>query len=631
MKKKIAVCANGWSPEVLAKAMEGFEEYADTKDLDIYVFMSFASYSEQRQTMQGELNVYNLCELSDYDGIIVFSNLLNSDETAKEICMAAKEQGVPVVSIGMEFDGVTSLCVDNAEGMRELVTHLIEVHGVKRVFYMGGTETHVDSNERLRITREVLREHGLDLPDENVEYGKWANRRTVEALSRMLEKCTELPDAIICANDIMALAVTTELDKRGIRVPDDVIVTGFDKIENAEIFYPAISTVKQDYKYVARKACELIYGHISGETAQIKVHTKAVICESCGCSPLECVKRRMMYCKHSFQRNTDNNMLEQNERRMRNCLSEVSDFREMRDKLRNHYLEHHEFEGSAFYIVFNGEYLDKVSADEKELLAENLSGDLEVLVALRDGEILDVEHVDARKLIPAYEKKDGERHVFYILPLHYYQYNYGYAVFTDKPYVLNDSMMFPYVEKLQQSVRLLRANLRLQQIYDKDALTGVYNRMGYENKALPLYQASLENKTPMSVMFIDINYMKHINDMYGHDEGDNAIKIVASSISERLLEEWIAVRYGGDEFIVIVPDCDETMAAQVKTDIEKDLQGRCAKRQLPYELTASIGYVTTDPVGRADATLEEYVKEADDLMYKIKKEMHEKDKGGPNA
>ncbi|MCR4584082.1 MAG: GGDEF domain-containing protein [Lachnospiraceae bacterium] len=628
MKKKIAVCANGWSPDVLAKAMEGFMEYAGTRDFDIYVFLSFASYSVHRHTMQGELNVYNLCELSDYDGVIVFSNLLNSDETAKEICTAARDKGVPVISIGMEFEGVTSLCVDNDAGMRELVTHLVEEHGVKSIFYMGGTETHVDSNDRLRITREVLEKHGISLSDKQIGYGKWSNRRTVDALKGLLAANDELPDAIICANDIMALAVCTELEKRGASVPDDVLVTGFDDIAGANIFYPALTTVKQDYAYVAKKACELIYDNkLHGEASvKIKVPTRAVIAESCGCKPPECEKRRQIYCKHSFQRNTDNNLLEQNEREMRNCLSDVSDFREMREKLRNHYLQNHQFEGSAFYIVFNGEYLEKVEADEKDLCEDTLHGELEVLIALRDGSLVDVEHVDVRQLIPAYEKKDGERHVFYIVPLHYYQYSYGYAVFTDKPYVLNDAMMFPYVEKLQQSVRLLRANLRLQQIYDKDVLTGVYNRMGYENKALPLYQASLEKKAPMTVMFIDINYMKMINDRYGHDEGDNAIRMVAASISDRLEEGWIAVRYGGDEFLAIVPDCDEAMAAQMKDDISGSLREKCIKRKVPYELTASIGYVTTDPVGRADATLEEYVKEADDLMYMIKKEMHEKDK-----
>ena len=625
MKKKIAVCANGWSPDFLAKAMEGLEAYAETKDIDIYVFLSFASYSVHKHTMQGELNIYKLCDFSEYDGVIVFSNLLNSDETAEEICNGAREKGVPVISIGMEFEGAASLCVDNEDGMRELVTHLIEEHGVKRFAYMGGTEDHVDSIERLRIIRDVLKERGLELPDERVVYGKWANRRAVEALHELLEKDKELPEAILCANDVMALAVVTELDKLRIDVPGKVIVTGFDNIENASIFYPAITTVEQDYAYVAKKACELIYEKTNvKETVMVPTH--AVIAESCGCSPAECIKRRQKYCRHSFQRNTDNNLLEQNERNMRSCMSDVSDHREMRERLRAHYLENHQFEGSAFYLVFNEDYLDNVRADEIELCADKLSGELEVLVALRDGKLLDIDHMDARDLIPDYRKVDGERHVFYILPLHYYQYNYGYAVFTDKPYVLNDSMMFPYLEKLQQSVRLLRTNLKLQQLYDKDALTGVYNRMGYENKALPLYQASVANKSPMTVMFIDINNMKFINDKFGHDEGDNAIKLVADSIKDRLEETWMSVRYGGDEFLAIVPECEADKAIQVKSDIEHNLQDKCDQARLPYTLTASIGYVTTDPVGRAGASLEEYVKEADDLMYKIKKEMHKNDK-----
>ncbi len=129
-------------------------------------------------------------------------------------------------------------------------------------------------------------------------------------------------------------------------------------------------------------------------------------------------------------------------------------------------------------------------------------------------------------------------------------------------------------------------------------------------------------------MFIDINSMKFINDHFGHDEGDNAIRIVASAINERLEEGWIAVRYGGDEFLAIVPECNGSMAAVVKKDINDNILKNSKNTDLPYELTASIGYVTTDPVNRKDATLEEYVKEADNLMYKIKKEMHKKKKKG---
>ena len=187
MKKKIAVCANGWSLDALSDAIKGFKACAKEKDFDIFVFMSFASYSTHQSLMSGELNIYKLMDPSDYDGVIVFSNMLNSDETAFSICKKAKEMKVPVVSIGMEMEGIPSVCVDNAAGMRDIVTHLVEEHNVKKVFYIGGTEDHVDSRERLRITREVMEAHGLKLSDKDVGYGKWSNRRAIDALDDLLK------------------------------------------------------------------------------------------------------------------------------------------------------------------------------------------------------------------------------------------------------------------------------------------------------------------------------------------------------------------------------------------------------------------------------------------------------------
>ncbi|MBR3735889.1 MAG: GGDEF domain-containing protein [Lachnospiraceae bacterium] len=212
--------------------------------------------------------------------------------------------------------------------------------------------------------------------------------------------------------------------------------------------------------------------------------------------------------------------------------------------------------------------------------------------------------------------------MYYLCPLHYFDNNYGYVVFTDDAYIINDAIMYPYLEKIQQSLRLLRVNLRLKLLYDKDALTGLYNRLGYEEKVLPLYQESLEQNTKLTVFFIDINYMKNINDNYGHEQGDVAIKTVAASIADCLQKDWVAVRYGGDEFLVIAPNCAKQKAANVKRRIEKRLNERIAEANLEYELTVSIGFVTTDPEKRPHAKLKEYVKEADDLMYQIKKVVH---------
>ena len=627
MKRKLAVCANGWSMDALARAVEGFRKYAEKEDFDIFVFISFASYSVHKTLMQGELNIYSSCRPEEYDGIVIFSSMMNSDETVREICARAKEKNVPVVSIGMEIElgGVSSIHIGNEAGMRGIVTHLIEDHGVKDIFFMGGTEDHVDSRERLEVTRKVMEEHGLSLKDEDVGYGKWSNKRTVDALEEMLEKRKKLPEAIVCANDIMALAVCTELERRGIRVPQEVAVTGFDDTENGRIFYPALTTALQDYEVVAKKACELIYKKKAKKEGpqDLIVPALPVIAESCGCKKKAAyTKLRHLYCSHSFQRNNEANLLEQNERVMRERISDVTDYEDMIGKLRHHYRDNHQFEGSAFYLVLNGEYFKNVTATEQELCKDGLQGTLDVAVAIKNDEPQEIYEVPAGLLIPAYEKKENVQHVFFLCPLHYFENNYGYVVFRDRPMMLNETMMYPYLEKLMQSLRLLRVNLRLKYLYDKDPLTGLYNRLGYENKALPLYEKSLQTRSELTVLFVDINSMKGINDHYGHEQGDNAIRTVAQAISDTLQKDWVAVRFGGDEFLVIVPDCDRMRAAQVRQQIRERLQQRKTEDGLPYQLTVSIGYVTTDPKKRRDASLKDYVSEADSLMYQIKKEMH---------
>ena len=625
MKRKLAVCANGWSMDALGRAVEGFRKYAEKEDFDLFVFISFASYSVHHTLMQGDLNIYRSCKPEDYDGIVVFSSMLNSDDAVREIVARAKEKGVPVVSIGMELEGIFSIHIGNEKGMRGIVSHLIEDHGVKEIFFMGGTEDHVDSRERLEVTRKVMEEHGLCLKDEDVGYGKWSNKRTVDALEEMFEKRKKLPDAIVCANDIMALAVCTELERRGIRVPQDVAVTGFDDTENGRIFYPALTTALQDYSMVARKACEIIYKKKkkNEEAGRLIVPANAVLAESCGCGKKAFyTKLRHLYCSHSFQRNNEANLLEQNERVMRERISDVTDYEDMIVKLRDHYRDNHQFEGSAFYLVLSREYFKNVTATEKELCEKGLPEKLDVVVAIKDDEPQEVEEVSSAMLIPAYEKKENEQHVYFLAPLHYFENNYGYVVFRDSPQILNESMMYPYLEKLMQSLRLLRVNLRLKYLYDKDPLTGLYNRLGYENKALPLYEESLKKEAELTVLFVDINSMKGINDHYGHEQGDNAIRTVAAAISDTLLKDWVAVRFGGDEFLVIVPDCDRMRAAQVKQQIRERLQKRKTESRLPYQLTVSIGYVTTNPKRRRSASLKDYVSEADSLMYQIKKEMH---------
>ena len=625
MKKKLAIIANGWNYDSLSEALKGIQEYAAKEDFDTFVFMSFASYSEHHDLVQGELNMYELMTPTDYDGIIVFSTAINSEPTARKICQNALDSGVPVVSIGLEIDGVHCISVSNKEGMRELVTHLVDKHDVKRVFFIGGTIDHVDSIARLEATREVLEEHGLTLDENDIKYGKWSNRYTCEIIDEIVESDKGLPDAIVCANDIMAMAACTELESKGFLAPQDVIVTGFDDAADGKIFYPALSSVAQNYKEIGSCACEIIFNEIDGAKDVVrKVVRSGFTCgESCRCKgDRDYNADRIAYCRRSFKRKSDAKLLEQNERVMRQWLAEMPNYNVLKETLSNHYQRNHQFEGNGFYICINEFYFKDVNLSEKDLWAKGSKAGIDVLVALKNGEIVSDAMVNLRSIVPDYVKNPGEQHVYFLLPMHYFENNYGYVVFTDFPYIISEDMLYPYMEKLQQSIRFMRINLRLKNLYDKDQMTGLFNRFGYENKAVPLYKESIEKGSPVLIMFVDINYMKRINDEYGHIHGDYAIKSVVESINKSIDDDAIAVRFGGDEFLIIAPGYSLERAAETKQCILDELEDHNETNGFPYNVTVSIGYVVSDPVGRRDASLQDYIKEADREMYEIKKEMH---------
>ena len=636
MKHKIAVYANGWNMESLRQTMTGIRKYAAVEDFDVFVFLSYASYSTYETINQGQLNLYKLADMEQYDGIIVMSSMLNSPPTAEAICREAKEKHIPVVSIGVDYEGIPSIRISNENGMRELVTHLLEEHNVKRILFMGGTDDHVDSNERLEVTRRVMEEHGLALTAEDICYGYWGNLEPVQIVHRLISSGKDLPDAIVCANDIMALATASALIDAGYHLPEDVIVTGFDHINDSTTYYPAISTVSPNFALAGSKSCELLFRQIRGEAyePQVFIPSSFIIGESCGCSANRCsldyVQIRNDYCQSSYQRHLEYAQLEMRERLLSLRITELTDYHSLMTALQKHFRGDHSCEGNDFCIVLYSDFFENPLASADQLFHEPFDNPMEALVAYRDGEPLDDLHIRSKELIPGYRKTPGVQHSYYFCALHTYQYDYGYFMAADDSFLLEQDSLYNYLEKIEQSMLQLRSNLRLdmlnqdlKRIYDKDPMTGLYTRFVYENKVEPIYEDCNRKKRPMTVMFVDINYMKRINDQFGHLQGDIAIRIVANSIRDNIQPDWIGVRFGGDEFLIIAPDTGEKAAAELKDRILGELENNNSLSSRPYRITASCAYVVTDP--SAGKVLEDYVREADQLMYKIKQEVHAKD------
>lgn len=633
MKNRIAVFANGYNRYCTLQALEGMKKIGNEKDFDIDVFVGYAAYNDSAELNKGRAGIYWLPRLENYDGVIVFSGLINDFDVAKKICLEAKEKGIPVVSIGEYVEDIPFVGTNNETGMRALVEHLVNEHKIKRAVYIGGSKEHIDTGIRQRVIEEVFREHGLELKEEDIYYADWVNEHAAAIATRLTESEEGLPDAIICANDVMALAVSGRLIKQGYKLPQAVLVTGFDHVEESEITYPALTTVDQDYYTIGHNACEMLYGIIEGGNVSTRdiVSSSVIIGESCGClGNNDYDEVRRVYCQSVHTIKRDIEFFERLCRMERNEILKSEGYEDLKNNMKAFYKDNHFIVGPDYYVVLNREYFSDPQPEDRALLKDGYMAKLDATVALRDGKLFDGK-LKRNELIPGYSKEPGKQNVYYYFPLSSGRYNYGYFAFKGTPVMISENLrVYEFMEKAEQSfmeyrlkMRLDAANRELKDLYDKDQLTGLYNRFCIDNKALSLYEKSLADDRPMAVMFADINYMKDINDKFGHSAGDKAIQVVAEAIRASIRHDALAVRYGGDEFIIFSPNTKRSEAEAVSLQIESYLVGLYKSGRMPCNVTISCGYVITDP--KAGKTLEDYIIEADDVMYHIKRDVHKGD------
>jgi phosphoserine phosphatase RsbU/P len=230
--------------------------------------------------------IYKLVGAQCVDAIIVASGTLVPDVGTEGLArFVAMHRDIPVVSLAVKLPGVPTVTVDSTQGLSILVEHLIDVHRYRRIGFIRGPDVSAEANERFRVYREALERHGIKVDPALVAPGDFKEQAGRAAAEQWLAS-GRLPEAIVAANDEMAVGVLQVLDDRGVRVPDDVAVVGFDDTDIAGSMLPSLTTVRQPLYDVGKRAAELICAKLAGENVpeEVVLRSSAVIRESCGCS-----------------------------------------------------------------------------------------------------------------------------------------------------------------------------------------------------------------------------------------------------------------------------------------------------------------------------------------------------------
>lgn len=188
------------------------------------------------------------------------------------------------VSLAYRLEGIPSVLVDNSIGLRQAIEHLIDAHQRKNIGFIRGPVVNTEAEERFRVYQAVLTERGLAMDPRRVMIGDFLRPSGATAMQAILESGARL-DAIVAANDLMALGALDVLKAEGVKVPEDVSIVGFDDVDESRLAIPQLTTVRQPFRLLGREAVRTALAMIGGQEtrAELIVPTKVVTRRSCGC------------------------------------------------------------------------------------------------------------------------------------------------------------------------------------------------------------------------------------------------------------------------------------------------------------------------------------------------------------
>lgn len=625
--KKIALITDGWKRYVTYAWVQGYRRYASQYhlDTDLYVFQSFGNFNTDEGYNSGEYNITRLPDLRTFDGIILdLSNV--SDASLKESFLArVRESDVPAISLLEDLPGLYYSGLDNLTDFSILVEHLITEHGCRKLNYVGGSPRNQENQKRLLAYRKTLEKHGILFEPERVIERSFEIKTGIRAFTEFQQKDL-LPEAFVCANDNIAVGVCLAAREAGFSIPEDFLATGFDNEDKASYCNPRITTADFSKTEIMYHAMELLVDIWNGQTDRRCTYTQAVhiFQESCCCMS-ECPPDRGQYIikrilSETRQSDMQNWMIDLN-RFLLDCTSYTNLTSHMQMWL-------HEHQFGNLYLLMNP---DIFHLEEVDILPEipddiyrcvGYPDKMTVVHPVSDTEAVMQLSITDGHLLPDITRT-GDQNIFVFAPLHFREREVGYVVLQNCDYLLDHQFLFKMLnsfrtalESLYNKLVLCKKNKQLSQLYIHDSLTGLYNRMAYEKLALPLFQKYMQKKKHLGILFVDADHLKYINDNFGHDMGNLAIRSIASAIHKSCPVGSVCMRYGGDEFVCVIPDFDLPRMHQLEKTILHALEEISDVSRFPFPLEASIGSVIADD---AVFSLNDYINLADQKMYASKK------------
>ncbi len=626
MKKKIAVFTTGWCCEILAQFLAGMQNALTEEAVDLFLFTCYPVYVDTSANKKGELNIFKLPDLKSFDGTVIFGSGLDYKEEVDDIVSRSQAAGIPVIMQGARRDDVYYVGSDNYVATLQMCGHLCNEHGVKDIIFFAGTEDSLDSELRLKAVRDYLAKEGKEDSLKDAFYTHWENAAAARYIDEYCASGKELPGVFICANDGLAMQTCVALEANGYKVPDDVLVTGYDHIDDSRIFDPSIASVDQCFTQMGEACGQMWLKLLEGKECEesVVIPCEFVPADSCNCygnGSSDKLRRRLG--REAFAKRSETTYFNRKLGKIDSTVLSSVSFTEFCERLHKLISEDHMFEGSSYHMILEPNFGLSINDPTIKLGRSGYSTLMDILYSVEDGQEFDAGKFISKDLVPGY-KGEGENHLYVFLPLHEGDEAFGYIVFRDCMGKIRDHFLQTYqsrvslvFDKFRYALSLDLINKRLLEVMRKDPLTKVNNRRAYEDKEVYL-QSEINSETGIAfaIAMFDVNNLKLINDSKGHEAGDDYLRRACRLVCE-VFKHSPVYRIGGDEFVAVLTGGDYDIREELMREIEGRLSPYRSEEPIPDDYV-SIACGIAEYIPRTDTSVQDISKRADDLMYKNK-------------
>ncbi len=548
---------------------------------------------------------------------------------------------IPIILIASELEGYSSVCYSNDTGITEGIETLITREGREHIGIITGYTTNKDSYERLDAYKKVLQAHNLPI-DESLICCTYFDEKCRADAADFIDRNPDL-DAIVCGNDSIAAVVYDLLQKRGILVGKDISVIGFDDIPGSKYLTPPLATVKASAYDLGSRAVmqahrKLLTGTM-GQVEQFHVSTKFLYRSSLGSGCGEEIKLQNLL--------DEQDKLIENVQQAENSRKLIMTNHNMNIFSRDMLMLADDSDDSYLCIMnslteagIKNSYLfilkEPVSfhpgdswAQPNQIYLRACLNDGRAFIPRKTAQLINIQNIydhphmsDTRNTYVMIDLYSRDLQYGFLLcdisydNLHYLEYlcyQVSIAIKFINMFAKQHTLLLEKDEMLQ---RLQKENLQLDSISGKDELTGILNRRGFYKKADAFIESAAATGQSVVFAYADLNYLKQINDIYGHAEGDFALTSCAT-VLEEVFPGSLAGRIGGDEFAVLALRQNISTEADLKKQISQKLAECAEKAGKPYSVTLSVGIYAQPANSRF--LLNDAIEAADALLYEEKK------------